>query len=518
MTKQTLTACQYALIVTIGGFVFGLDAAIISGTIRYITAEFALSDMELGTVVSAPSLGAIFGLFLAGKMADLFGRKKTLIIIAVVYLISALGSAFATNFTVLLVARFIGGLAFISISVTSMYIGEVSPPQLRGKLVSFNQLMMVIGLSGAYFISYGLVQSVAPGETEIWGFAIWRVMFATEILPVIIWAGLLFTIAESPRWLLMYGQRAQAKQVIFSVNDPATAAAALADMEANLASHKSELVADKPLKLTFAPKYRKVLLLGIAIATAQGFTGMNAILFYAPVVFEQLGSGVHGAFEQTTYIGVCGFIFTLAAIFLVDKLGRRPLLLMGLAAILASHLLCWYGFSNASYVISQRTLDNVPVSMDASKLEPHTGKTFDSDIALKALLAETYEHKGAKLIEGYVIQSSVTMNATVILFGIFAFIGAFHFSIGPIMWVLISEISPNAIRSVAIPFFALTTSISSYLVQHLFPWQLNTIGAAGTFLMYGMFAAIPLLVVALFLPETKNKSIEDIEKTLVSEA
>lgn len=517
MTKQTFTAFRFALIVTLGGFVFGLDAAIISGTIRYITANFNLTDMQLGTVVSAPSLGAIIGLFFAGRLADWLGRKKALFAISLVYLVSAIGSALATSFEILLVARFIGGLSFISISLTSMYIGEISPSHLRGKLVSFNQLMIVIGLSSAYYISYGLVQLTGEVSTSLWGMDVWRIMFATEVVPVLIWATLLLTVCESPRWLFMQGRHDEAKATLERLNSQAEAEQAYSELAANVQAHSSEIASHQPLKHTFEPKYRKVLLLGIAIAIAQGFTGMNAILFYAPVVFEQLGSGVTGAFEQTTYIGMVSLVFTLISIYLVDRLGRRPLMLIGLAMILASHLVCWYGFSHASYNISQETVANIPAELDASKLAPYVGQAFDSDIALKETLKEVYGHTQAKLVEGHVLQSAVSMNSALILFGILAFIAAFHLSIGPIMWVLISEISPNAIRSVTIPLFALATSIASYLIQHFFPWQLSTMGAAGTFFTYAAFAVVSLLIVLRYLPETKNKTIEAIERALVVE-
>ncbi|MBX2877407.1 MAG: MFS transporter, partial [Saprospiraceae bacterium] len=213
-----LNALRYALIVAFGGFVFGLDAALISGTVGFVTTEFGLSDLQVGAVVSASGFGVLFALLGVGYVADRMGRKKTLQIIAVLYLVSAICSALAPSYGALVSARFLGGLAFTSLSLASMYIGEIAPPDKRGTLVAMNQINIVIGLSAAYFLNYLILQL---SQSEVawvvdWGLKehTWRWMLGSEILPAILWSILLLTIPPSPRWLLLKGRVADARSVL----------------------------------------------------------------------------------------------------------------------------------------------------------------------------------------------------------------------------------------------------------------------------------------------------------------
>ena len=214
MDAFTRRAFLYAAIVTIGGFVFGLDAAVISGTVRYITIEFGLTDLEVGAVVSAPGFGVLFALVVTGAICESIGRKKTLIMVAALYTLSALLSAIATSYEMLVGARFIGGLAFASLSIASMYIGEIAPSSQRGKLVSMNQIMIVIGLTAAYFSNYFLVEVMADSPD------VWRWMLGMEILPALAWMLLLFLVPQSPRWLLCKGQKEAAKAQLLKLVGP----------------------------------------------------------------------------------------------------------------------------------------------------------------------------------------------------------------------------------------------------------------------------------------------------------
>lgn len=517
MTQSYSSAYRYALIVALGGFVFGLDAAIISGTVRYIASEFSLSDIEIGTVVGAPSLGAILALFFAGKVADSWGRKNTLLAIAVLYVISATGSALATGFWSLTLARMLGGLAFCSLSLASMYIGEVAPAHLRGKLVSCNQLNIVIGLSAAYFINYYLVLNASEASPWLNSSTIWRIMLGSELIPAVAWAVMLLGVPESPRWLVMKGKHQRAQRVLnLLYKDKAQAQSVFNEIRSNL-SGDSDLPFKQQVIQLFTPKMRRVMALGLTVAVVQGATGMNAILFYAPTVFEQIGFGVNASFQQALYIGLTGLVFTIFALLLIDRVGRRPLMIAGLIAAIFSHGLCWFAFNKAHYEISPATIVELEQQIDVSPLEDNMGRRFSSDTEFKDFLAQHYPADELRLNVGHIIESAISINPLMVLIGILGFIAAFHISLGPIMWVLFSEIFPNSLRSAAVPFFALITSISSYLVQQFFPWQLARFGAADTFMMYAGIGLIGLLFTHRLLPETKGKSIEQLEHLLSSE-
>ncbi|EMK6667586.1 sugar porter family MFS transporter [Vibrio fluvialis] len=513
MDLHTKNAIRYALIVALGGFVFGLDAAIISGTIRYITLEFGLSNLEVGTVVSAPSLGAIIALFFAGKIADAWGRKNTLILIAGLYLLSALGSSLATSYEMLVASRLIGGLAFSSLSLASMYIGEVAPSRLRGKLVSGNQLNIVIGLSAAYFINYYLVINTSESFYLLSPEGIWRTMLGSELIPALVWFGLLFTVPESPRWLILKGRSQEAKMVLGKLYSPKEIIDTVQNINANMVDDKQTPFVDQ-LKNLVTPKYKTTLIIGIIIAVVQGITGMNAILFYAPTVFEQIGFGGDAAFQQSIYIGLTSVVFTLLAILFIDRFGRRPLLLIGLVTAMLSHVTCWYGFNSATFSINEEKIVTLSENINAKPLEILQGKSFNNDVEFKEALSAVYNVQDLHRYESQIIETAISVNPYIVLFGILGFIAAFHISIGPIMWVLFSEIFPNSVRSAAIPVSAIVTSIASYLIQQFFPWQLANFGAGNTFLMYAVFSAIGLALIAKMLPETKDKSIEEIELLL----
>ncbi len=513
MKHQTRNAVMYAFIVALGGFVFGLDAAIISGTVRYISAEFMLSDLQVGTVVSAPSLGAILALCVAGKVADRFGRKLTIISIAALYVISAVGSALATSYEMLVAFRFIGGLAFSSLSLASMYIGEIAPNHLRGKLVTANQLNIVIGLSAAYFINFYLVENASEAMYLLSNQGIWRTMLGSEVIPALLWLGLVCIIPESPRWLISKGHHDKAVTVLNKLHEEADAKQVFESITANIAN-SPQVLFKQQFKLLLSPAYNRALFIGITIAVVQGVTGMNAILFYAPTVFEQVGFGVNAAFQQALYIGLTSLAFTVIAVMLIDRLGRRPLMLIGLTLAVLSHLTCWYGFNSANYRVDAEAITAMSQSFDSAPLASIEGVTYTSDTEFKAALATVYDENTLRWHQAEIIEKSISINPLLILAGILGFIAAFHISIGPIMWVLFSEIFPNSVRSAAIPIAAMVTSISSYLIQQFFPWQLANLGAASTFLMYAVFGLLGLVVISFTLPETKDKAIEEIELLL----
>jgi len=515
-------AFTYATIVAMGGFVFGLDAALISGTVKFITQEFGLSDWQLGTAVSAPGLGVLLALPLAGYASNWLGRKKTLQIIASLYLVSAIGSALAPNYGTLVAARFLGGLAFSSITLASMYIGEIAPSTYRGKLVSMTQINIVVGLSAAYFINNYILQATNSGAAWVDTLGItehtWRWMLGTEILPALIWFGLLFTIPPSPYWLLYKGRGEAAKQTLQQIIPANEIAQKIKEIQSSLAKSSEDYAIGKQLKEIFSKHMRVIFVVAITIAIVQQSTGINAILFYAPTVIEQLGIGTDAAFQQAIWIGLTSVVFTVLSLLLIDKIGRRPMILWGMVWIIASLGICSFGFQQATYTITQEAISDMTAVPNADRLATLNDKIFESDTEFKQALREILGEEDARDHSSLLLQKAASMNGMLILIGILSFIAAFHFSVGPIMWVLFSEIFPISLRGIAIPFFALITSVTSYLVQQFFPWQLSTMGSSAIFLFYAVTVAIGLVILYFFLPETKNMTIEEIQVAMKSNA
>jgi len=510
-------AFKYAIIVAFGGFVFGLDAALISGTIDFVSNEFQLNDLQKGFVVSAPGWGVLIALLFAGYMADSIGRKRTLQIIAAFYLVSAVGSTLAPSFQTLAAFRFLGGLAFTSLSLSAMYIGEIAPANMRGKLVAMNQINIVIGLSAAYFINYLILQiskSDAVWVTD-WGLntQTWRWMLGSEILPVILWSILLLFIPKSPRWLVLKGRTDEARSVLSTIMSQSKIEAEILGIQKSLAEESIKVSYTDQLKNLFDSRLKKAVIIGVTFAIVQQIIGINAILFYAPTIFKQLGLGQDAAFIQAVWVGVISVIFTLLALLCIDRIGRRPMTLGGLLWASVSLAICAYGFSQASYILSADDVAAIQ-NLDGSKLTSIIGVEYESDVAFKSAIQTSLGSIDANLYEGDLLQKAGNLPGNLILFGIMSFIAAFQFSVGPIMWIVFSEVFPTRVRGIAIPACAMVTSIVSVLVQQLFPWQLTNMGAKEIFLFYAVMSVVGLIALTKFLPETKNKTIEEIELEL----
>lgn len=512
MTSSEKRAVRSALIVALGGFIFGLDAALISGGITSIREQFGLNDIEIGTVVSAPGFGVLFALLVTGAVCDKFGRKMTLLIIAALYLVSAISSFLAPTYEFLVGARFLGGLAFTSLSVASIYIGEIAPPKARGKLVSVNQLTIVVGLAIAFFINYGIFLLAKSDAGWVTGLGIdaepWRWMLGVEIIPATAWLLLLLTIPQSPRWLFEKGRTEEARKVLESLGEDESVAIIF------------EKDADRPpftvlgsLNSLSTTHLRAAAFVGLIVAFVQPLTGINSIMFYAPVVFEQLGIGESAALVQTIAVGLVSVVFTLIALSLIDRIGRRPLLLVGLSLIIVSLCLSAYGFHSARYVLTEDTLATLAAggSIDTAALSSLAGQEFTSDVSFKRALVEALGFDAARAAEGDLMAAAAQINPWLIILGVMGLVAAFNLSIGPIMWVMLSEVFPISVRSVAITGCALFTSLLNYFVQQAFPWQLANWGAANVFLFYAGCVVFGLFGIYFKVPETKNKSIEEIE-------
>ena len=272
-----------------------------------------------------------------------------------------------------------------------------------------------------------------------------------------------------------------------------------------------------PIKSLFKPALRLVLLIGIMIAILQQITGINSVFFYAPMIFEQSGIGTDASFSQAILVGLTNLVFTVVAMLLIDKLGRKPLLGFGVTGIALAMFLLAYGFNSATYKLTDESITGLPDKIEKESLMTISNKTYDSDVDYKAALAVQLDPQTVKEYESVLISSAIKMNPYLILIGIIGFVASFAVSLGPVMWVMFSELFPNWIRGLAISFAGFINSAISFLVQLLFPWELANMGSTVTFLIYGILAVAGLVFILSMVPETKGKSLEELESILVKE-
>jgi sugar porter (SP) family MFS transporter len=518
MNQHSAFTTRVALIVALGGFLMGFDASVISGVIGFIEVEFALTKIQLGWSVSSLALTATLGMLLSGPASDRLGRRPVLRIAAVLFTVSAVASAVAPNFLTLVLARMIGGLGVgAALIVAPMYIAEMAPPASRGRMVSFNQLNIVVGISAAFFSNY-LILTLGE-STAAWAGSLgladwsWRWMLGVEALPALFYLAALFFVPESPRWLAMRGRDDEALGVLERV---AGTQRAREDLEAVKASIAADAAAERAsFRSLLDPSLKLVLTIGLSVGVLQQITGINSVFFYAPMIFEQSGIGTNASFMQAVLVGLANLVFTIVAMALIDRFGRRPLLGFGLAGIAVCMLTLAYGFGTATYTLDREAVDALPAEVDRQQLESVAGTTYDSDTAFREGLYAAVGEDVYKRHEAAFVNGAIEMNPTLILFAILGFVASFAVSIGPIMWVLFSELFPNRIRGLAISFVGLVNSAVAFLVTFIFPWQLETIGNSATFLIYGLFAVAGLGFVMRILPETKGRSLEELEALLV---
>ena len=454
MTRTDRKALAYASIIALGGFLFGFDAVVISGVVPFIRPEFELNEWWVGAIVSAPSFAAIGAALTVGPVADYVGRKRVMLVLALLYTISAVASAFAPGASALLVARLIGGFAFGTLMLAPIYIAEIAPARLRGRMVSVNQFNIVIGFSAAYFANYYILQLSQSESAFATSLGIdrhaWRWMLGLESLPAALYFLFMLFVPESPRWLTLEGREDDARRILARITPAGQIDEILGCIHDSVQDATRSLAAK--IREAFRPELRLVVIVGLIAAVAQQSSGINAVYFYAPTIFEESGVGTDAAFAQATYIGVVNIVFTVLAMALIDRLGRRPLMLAGLAGIAISMFLSAWGFHSE---------------------EP-----------------------------------------AVVLAGILGFVASFAFSLGPVMWVLFSEIFPNRIRGVCMAFMGIVNSGVSWFVQFIFPVELSLLGPVATMAIFGMTAVVFLGLLGCLLPETRGLSLEELEKEL----
>ena len=438
---------NYVLLITsiaaLGGLLFGFDTAVISGTTPFIKPYFNLNDIWLGWTVSSLLFGCIIGVISAGKPSDILGRKKTLMAAALLFIISAFGSALATRLSVFILFRIMGGLGVgIASMLSPMYISEISPPDRRGRLVSFNQLAIVIGILLA-FISNALLVDTGVNN--------WRWMLAVMGLPALLFFIALFFAPESPRWLVQKGFSEKAGAILGKINGDAAASLELQAIEESIKEEENS----GSFSEVFSPRMRPILIIGVFLCVFSQITGINSIMYYAPVIFQSIGAGASSAVFQTALIGGGNLIFTFVAISLVDRLGRKPLLIGGVSGMILS---------------------------------------------LTSIATAFYFQK----TEGYII-----------LILILIYIASFSASVGAVTWVIVSEIFPNKLRSKAMSVSIVSLWIANFLLILVFPLMLNRLGGAAAFLLFDVMCVLLLLFTIFRVPETKGKSLEELEKILI---
>lgn len=522
MSRKLFTILT-SLIVALGGFLLGFDSAVISGAIPFYRSTFGLDSGSwlLGFSVSSIILGAIVGNLMAGKLADRFGRKRVLIFTAALFTISAIITAMAMNIETFIIARIIGGIGVgMAILVAPMYIAEIAPRNLRGTLVTFNQLNIVLGISVAYFSNYYIQQVILESDLK------WRVMLGVEAVPALLYFFLLLLVPFSPRWLAQKGRKEEARTVLDRVHGATQAEVEIEEIEQSIARDQNKEHAR--WREVFTKKMRVVLIIGFGLGFFQQITGINAIFYYAPMIFEMTGGGTDTSFIQAAILGVTNVVMTVVAIFLIDRLGRKPLLYIGAAGIAISLSIVGFSFQNARYNLSpenfvelkqevQMTLDGEEHLQHIANLSAIEGKEFTKEVDFFREVKSSVGQKTYNVFKEVILKHSITINPVFVLLGLILFVASFAISFGPVMWALFSEIFPNRLRALAISIVGFWNSVVSFSVTTVFPAQLEFLGSGTTYFTYAFFGLLAFFFVHYYVPETKGKSLEELQKQLVSD-
>ncbi len=424
----------------LGGLLFGFDTGVISGAIHFIKIEFNLNAYQEGFAVSNLMIACVIGALLAGPIADWTGRKKVLILCAVLFTVSAILSALPRSFTELVIARFIGGMGVGMASVVSpMYIAEISPAKIRGRLVALNQLAIVVGILLSYFSNWVLVDT---------GINNWRYMLVAEILPAITFLVGLFFIPESPRWLTKEGLEKEALDVLNVVAGAANSDHELQEVKKSLAEKSTSL------KELLHPSLRRVLIVGILFSLFAHITGIDTIIYYGPIIFLESGFKTDSALLASVMIGITNLIFTFVGMAMVDKAGRKFLLLVGLAGMGISMTL--------------------------------VGLCMQSDM----------------------------ISAKWTLLWIMTYIASFAMSIGVVIWVYLSEIYPTRVRGQALSVATMVLWLGNVILTQLFPVMMERFGG-GTFYIFSFICLLAFIFTWTMVKETKGVSLEEIEEMWV---
>ncbi len=493
-----------SLIVALGGFLLGFDSAVISGAVKGITEYFEMTEWMLGFSVGCVVFGAMAGNLMAGPAADKFGRKKVLIVVAALFTVSATWSALATSYVEFITARIIGGVGIGgAILIAPIYIAEIAPPKLRGSLVSFNQLNIVIGISVAYFSNYFLVNL---GEDS------WRYMLGVEAIPALIYFLALFTVPRSPRWLIQKFNKVEpARKILARIGGDEYAEMTILEIQGGLDKKEPK----GKLSDLFQSRYSTIMIIAFGIAFFQQITGINAIFYYAPTIFEQAGGSTDSSFLQAIVVGLTNLVFTIVAILYIDKLGRKPLLLIGTSCMTIALLMATFAFHKATYEFNDETIEKVSDTEIRDALADLNGMTYGGQTELfEAVKPKLTEEQFLKFKRNE-ITNFIQINATLVLVAILLYVASFAISLGPVMWTLFSEIFPTNIKGIAISAVGFFNSLISFTVTQVFPWELSNLGPTVTFGIYALLSFCAVLFVKKYVVETKGKSLEEVQEVLI---
>ena len=453
-------------VATIGGLLFGYDSGAVNGTQAGLTAEFALDDKGLGFTVGSLLIGCFIGAFFAGTLADRMGRRNVMRISAVLFLGGALIQGFAHDHTLFVLARIIGGMAVGAASVLSpAYISEVAPANIRGRMTTVQQVMIITGLTAAFLVNYWLAGSAGASTNPFWGgIQAWRWMYLMQALPAAVFLVALFFIPESPRYLVSKGRNEQASKVLTDLFGPTEAAAKLSEIQASFSVDHRPRLSD-----VLMPKggsgflgIRAIVWVGIMLAVFQQLVGINVIFYYGSTLWQLAGFTEADSLKINIVSGVVSIAACFVTILVIDKIGRKPLLLIGSAGMAASLFVMVYAFSHG-------TLD------PAGKLQ------LSVDLGTIAVIAA---------------------NIYVIFFNV---------SWGPVMWVMLGEMFPNQIRGSALAVAGFFQWFANYLIAQSFPSMASEWGLTWSYTFYAVCAVISFFLVAKFIKETKGKELEAME-------
>jgi len=493
-----------SLVVAMGGFLLGFDSAVISGAVNGIRTYFEMSDWELGFSVGCVIFGAMAGNIFAGPVSDKYGRRKTLILTALLFTISAIWSATATTYITFIVARIIGGIGIGgAILIAPIYIAEIAPKKLRGSLVSLNQLNIVLGISVAYFSNYFLKDM--EGES-------WRWMLGVEAIPAVIYFVGLFLVPRSPRWLIQkLNEVSSAKKILIKIGGEDFANETIDEIKKGIDKKKAKgTYAD-----FFSRRMKVIVIIAFGLAFFQQITGINAIFYYAPTIFEQAGGSSDASFLQAIVVGLTNLVFTIVAIYLIDRLGRKPLLIIGTAAMTISLSMATLAFNNATYHLNIENIEKIDNKEIQRALTALEGKICISQSDLFALVSPKLSAEQFVEFKQQEVKKFININATMVLIAILLYVAAFAISLGPVMWTMLSEIFPGNVKGIAISIVGFFNSLVSYTVTQFFPWELTNLGPTITFAIYAVMALLALFFVYKYVIETKGKSLEEIEELLM---
>ncbi len=448
-----------SLVATLGGFLFGFDSGVINGTVDGLQTAFDSDSVGTGFNVASMLLGCAVGAFFAGRLADRFGRRSLLLVAAVFFIISAWGSGIASGSFEFVIYRILGGIAVGAASVMApAYISEIAPSSMRGRLSSIQQVAIIFGLSCAFFSNYLLAKFAGGSTAEHWlGYEAWRWMFWIELAPATLFLLTLLLIPESPRYLVLSKQDQKAKQVLTRLRGAESADKMVNEISASLAEDGHQ----PQLKDIFNKngKVRKIVWVGIGLATFQQLVGINVVFYYGAVLWQSVGFSESDALQINVLSGLLSIAAVGLALVLIDKIGRKPLLMIGSIGMAVTLALVAFAFAGAS------------VENDQLVLSDSMGK-----LAL------------------------ISANAYVMFF---------NFSWGPVMWVMLGEMFPNQLRGSGLAVAGLFQWLANFLITISFPIMLVGIGLAGAYGIYAFFAALSILFVAKAVHETKGLSLEE---------